>query len=89
MEKSNNTNSDKTNTFGEWILAHRPKEELLSFLLLPLCTGAMINTAILAMFLSDCGTFGNIVSWILIIIVAIASYGIFLNYLPRMPSHFL
>jgi len=44
MESFNKTNTDKTNTLGEWILAHRPKEELLNFLLLPLCLGSIILT---------------------------------------------
>jgi len=71
------TNANKKKSLGEWILDHRPDEELLNFLLLPLAFGAMINTVTLAMFLSDCGTFGSILSWILIIIVAIAYYGIY------------
>ena len=77
MKTTNATNANKTNSFGEWILANRPNERLTDFLLLPLGIGAIINMAILALYLTDCGTFGTIVAWIIFIIVAGALYGIF------------
>ncbi len=77
MKTTNATNANKTNSFGEWILANRPNERLMDFLLLPLGMGAIINMAILALYLTDCGTFGTIVAWIIFIIVAGALYGIF------------
>lgn len=77
MKTTNATNANKTNSFGEWILANRPNERLTDFLLLPLGIGAIINMAILALYLTDCGAFGTIVAWIIFIIVAGALYGIF------------
>lgn len=71
------TNASKTNSFGEWILANRPNERSMDFLLLPLGMGAIINMAILALYLTDCGTFGTIVAWIIFLIDAVALYGIF------------
>lgn len=88
MKRFNKTIGDRLNSFGEWILARRPNGWLMSILLLTLYTGAIINLALLAWLLLNCGTIEKIVACILFVIDAGALFWIYYEFFDDGESFF-